>query len=371
MQKINVIIDARMVDNNLHGIARYTYEIINKLNNNQVNLFLLVNDLKLAQQIFGEKQNIKLIKMRSKFLSLFEQIELPWIINRFNGDVIFHTPSFVCSPFINKPIIMTIHDLNHIALPQYYSKFHVVYYNLIVRTCAKKARKILTVSYFSKNEIVKWLKCKDDKVKVTYNGIDSCFKIVKDENQLQQIREKYNLPEKFILYVGNQKKHKNLLTLFQAMAKLDDKDIRLIINGKPTEETKEVIIKLDLQNKVKFIGYIDDKDLPFLYNCCTLFVFPSLYEGFGLPPLEAMACGANVLVARTSSLIEIIDNENLMFSALDSDELAFKINLNFNSILSNDLINYSLRRVKKFNWDETVKLTLNEYYKILELGELE
>ena len=209
--KINIIIDARMVDNNLHGIARYTYEIINNFNDNQLNLFLLVNDLKLAQDIFGEKQHIQLIEMKSKFLSIFEQVELPWIINRFKGNVLFHTPSFVCSPFINKPIIMTIHDLNHITLPQYYSKFHVFYYNLIVKTCAKKAKKILTVSYFSKNEILSWLKCDKDKIKVTYNGIDSRFKVIENKNQLQDIRKKYNLPQKFVLYVGNQKKHKNII----------------------------------------------------------------------------------------------------------------------------------------------------------------
>ena len=309
-----------MVDKHLHGIARYTYEIIKGMSfSNKIHMILLVNNLELSKEIFGQFNNIEFIKMKSKFLSLSEQLELPHIINKYKGKAIFHSPSFVSSPFIKTKMIMTIHDLNHLRFPQYYSPFHKYYYKYIVKPSALKCEKILTVSEFSKNEIVDWLKCDRDKVIVTYNGVDSRFKVIKDKNALLKAKEKYKLPDKFVLYIGNLKPHKNVETLVKAMD-LVDNNIRLVINGKVNESLDKIINTYKLQNKINFIGYVADEDLPALYNLASVFVFPSLYEGFGLPPLEAMACGCPTIISNTEALIEVCSGKATIFE--NTNELA-------------------------------------------------
>ncbi|MBP2032216.1 glycosyltransferase involved in cell wall biosynthesis [Clostridium algifaecis] len=360
-QKLNVIIDARMVDRHLHGIARYTYEIIKNMSfEDKVHMMLLVNNLNLSKEIFGQFNNIEFIKMKSKFLSLSEQIELPLVVNKYNGKSIFHSPSFVASPFIKTKMIMTIHDLNHLRFPKYYSPFHKYYYKYIVKPSALKCKKILTVSEFSKNEIVDWLKCDRDKVVVTYNGVDNRFKYIDDNDKLIKVKNKYNLPNKFILYIGNLKPHKNVRTLIRAMS-LVDNDIKLVINGKINEPLMEVINTYNLKSKIRFIGYVDDEDLPILYNLANVFIFPSLYEGFGLPPLEAMACGCPVIVSNTSSLPEVVGDAGEKFEAEDYEKLAELIKKVLDKSCDKQKL---IERSKLFNWEKTCDKTFKIYYSV-------
>lgn len=361
-KKLNVIIDTRMVDKYFHGIARYTYEIIKYMSfQNKVYMGLLVNDLNISQKIFGKFNNIEFIRMKSRFLSLGEQVELPYIVNKYKNIAIFHSPSFVSSPFIRAKMIMTIHDLNHLRFPQYYTPFHKYYYKYIVKLSALKCEKILTVSEFSKNEIVSWLKCDRNKVVVTYNGVDNKFKVVEDKNVLLRVREKYKLPDKFVLYIGNLKPHKNVKTLIKTMS-LVNGDIKLVINGKVNESLNEIINLYNLQGKINFIGYVDDEDLPALYNLAKVFVFPSLYEGFGLPPLEAMACGCPVIVSNTSSLPEVVGNVGEKFEPNDYIKLSELINKSLNEGIDKKKL---IERAKLFNWERTCDETLSEYYKLI------
>ena len=362
---IDVIIDARMVDRHLHGIARYTYELIkNGTHTNTVKYHLLVNDIDMAKEIFKGIEGIEYILMKSKFLSLQEQIELPRIVNKFKKNAIFHSPSFVGSPFINKPMIMTIHDLNHIRFPEFYTPFHKYYYKYIVKTSANKSKKILTVSNFSKGELVEWLGCSEDKVVVTYNGIDESFKRVTNKKQLGFIKDKYNLPRKFILYVGNQKPHKNVGTLIKAFKELGNEDIYLVMNGKPSNDNSKLIKELGISNKVKNIGFVDDEDLASLYSLAEMFVFPSLYEGFGLPPLEAMACGCPVIVSDAASLPEVVGSSALVYSAKDNVELVNKIEQLLNNVNINAIIEDGINRRLNFKWNICTKKTIDEYKKI-------
>lgn len=358
-KKLDVIIDARMVDRHLHGIARYTYELIRN-NAGEVQYHLLVNDIELAKKIFNGIKNIDFIEMKSKFLSLKEQIELPKIINSFKGDVIFHSPSFVASPFINKKMIMTIHDLNHIRYPEFYTPFHKYYYKFIVKTSAKKCEKILTVSDFSKQELVEWLNCSEDRISITYNGIDEAFKEEKDNEKINNIKLKYGLPEKFALYIGNQKPHKNLITLIRSLPLVDDKEIKLVINGNLSEECYKECVKLKIEDRINCIGFVDDKDLSVLYSLAKVFVFPSLYEGFGLPPLEAMACGCPTIVSNAASLPEVVKDGALIFDVLDYEDLASKINKIRNLNLNN--LKVKAKNVSKiYKWSKCYEETLEEY----------
>jgi glycosyltransferase involved in cell wall biosynthesis len=348
---MNVMIDARMVNEHLHGIGRYTYEIINNVSKEKdVHLKLLVNDLEMSKKIFNGINNIEFIKMKSKFLSLTEQIELPLIVNKYKKDALFHSPSFVSSPFIKCKMIMTIHDLNHLRFPQYYSKFHKYYYKYIVKTSALKCEKILTVSNFSKSEIVEWLKCDKNKVVVTYNGVDDKFKVIDDKDELDRVKQKYNLPDKFVLYIGNLKPHKNVETLVKAMKDVDN-DARLIINGKPNESLTKIMNELDLSNRIQFIGYVEDDDLPIMYNLAKIFVFPSLYEGFGLPPLEAMKCGCPVIVPDSTAFPEVVGDAAIKIKNIS----VVKLTESINEALKNkkdyfQIIKKGIIQTQKFNW---------------------
>lgn len=357
----NIIFDARMINHELHGIARYAYEIINRVSKIEgYKLILLVNDENLAKEMFGEKSSIQYILMKNKFLSLGEQIELPRILNKYSHKAIFHSPSYVSSPFIKIRSIMTIHDLNHLRFPQFYTPFHKYYYNYIVKPSANKASKILTVSNFSRMELLEWLKCNNDKIICTYNGIDEAFRVIKDKNVLKSVKEKYKLPDKFILYVGNQKPHKNLQTIIKSMKYIDD--VKLVINGKGNEFINNCIKESMVEDKVLKIGFIEEKDLPKVYNLATVFVFPSLYEGFGLPPLEAMACGCPAIVSNASSLPEVVGEAGLKVDPLDDKGFADAINKVIkDDVLREQLICEGLERVSKYSWNSLVEDTIKIY----------
>jgi glycosyltransferase involved in cell wall biosynthesis len=355
---MKVILDTRMIDEHVHGIARYTYELINNLSFNK-NIEYICLTIKKNSLLNNESVNFQLIK--SNFLSFQEQIELPLKLNKYRDKAIFHSPSFVSSPFIKCPTIMTIHDLNHLKFPEYYTKFHKYYYNYIVKSSASNAKKILTVSNFSKMEIVNWLKCDSEKVVVTYNGVDENFKVINDKDKLINIRKKYDLPQKFVLYIGNLKPHKNISNLIKAIKKINQ-EITLVINGKSNEILNKIIKENYLGNKVKFIGYVDDDDLLALYNLAELFVYPSLYEGFGLPPLEAMACGCPVITSNTSSLPEVVGDAGIMVDPYDVNEIAKAIDLILsNENLRNEMIERGLKQAKKFSWKKTAEETLKVY----------
>ncbi|TCW40349.1 glycosyltransferase involved in cell wall biosynthesis [Thermohydrogenium kirishiense] len=359
---MNVIIDVRMINENLHGIARYTYELIkNFIKLNDIKIYLLTCDNKFKEKILNQNEDIRYIIVKSGFLSIREPIELPIKLNKYKNEAIFHSPSFVSSPFIRCPTIMTIHDLNHLKFPEYYTKFHKYYYNYIVKPSALNAKKVLTVSNFSKMEIVNWLKCDSEKVVVTYNGVDENFKVINDKDKLIIIRKKYDLPQKFVLYIGNLKPHKNITNLIKAIKKINQ-EIMLVINGESNEILNKIIKENNLENKVKFIGYVDDDDLPALYNLAELFVYPSLYEGFGLPPLEAMACGCPVITSNTSSLPEVVGEAGIMVNPYNVEEIARAIDLVLlNENLRREMIEKGLKQAKKFSWRKTAEETLKVY----------
>lgn len=356
---MKIIVDGRMINSKLHGIGRYAYELVKGITLEKgVYVKLLTNNENESREIFGENERLEFINIKSKFLSPAEIIEIPLKINKYKNEYIYHSPSFSASPFIKLRSFITIHDLNHLALPQYYSKFHKYYYEYIVKPFALRCDKIFTVSQFSKNEIVKWLKCDEQKVDVTYNGIDEKFKIINDKDILNNVKNKYNLPEEFVLYIGNLKPHKNVGTLVKAMKEVKS-GLKLIINGKANEELNSIINEYKLNEKIQFIGYVDEEDLPVIYNLASIFVFPSLYEGFGLPPLEAMACGCKVIVANTTSLPEVVGEEGIKIDVRNAKNIALEIN---SLIADKNKIKYNINN--RFKWTNMVNDTYKIFYNI-------
>jgi len=356
---MNIVLDGRMIGEKMHGIARYAYNLIKGLLNiDQKNKYTVLIGKDFPDIL---SNNLERRALRSKWISISEQWELSKVLRELKPDV-YHTPSFVAPIFNVSPIVMTIHDVNHMVFRNEYSVLHRLYYKFIVKPSAKKSAKILTGSKFSKKEINKYLDISIDKIKVIYNGCGEEFRPVEDFEELTRVRKKYGLPEAFILYVGNYKPHKNVSSLLKAYNKLTC-EIPFVLSGKGNKELLGLTKRLRMEEKVIFIGEIQDSDLPAVYNCATLFVFPSFYEGFGLPPLEAMTCGCPVVVSNTSSLPEVCGNAVYYIDPYSVDSIAqgiYKVLIDGN--LRKNLMQKGLERAKMFSWEKTA----NEVLKVFE-----
>jgi len=245
-----------------------------------------------------------------------------------------------------------------------------------MNSAVKKSDRIITVSDFSKSEIIKYTKTGHDKITVIHNGIDGAkFKSLSGPD-LTHVKEKLKLPGKFILFVGNVKPHKNLKRLLKAYEKICNqgiKDYHLVVAGQ-----KEGFITADtgifnllensavLRDKVSFTGPVDNDALPVLYNAASLLVLPSLYEGFGLPPLEALGCGCPVIVSNTASLPEVCGDAAYYVDPYSGESIADGIyKVLTDRALRQDLVNKGFKRAAMFNWDESAKKHLKIIQEVL------
>lgn len=302
------IVDCRCINlKKNHGISRYTFEIIRNSQDYVKERLVLLSSGKNHEQLekhFGKSVR-KIIKLKSTFLSPLENIEIPYVVNKIanytNGKVAYFSPSFSSPPIVNKNVRMfiTIHDIMHIEF--YKSMKNKLYYSTLVKYYIKRANKIFTVSYYSKERILKYYPLARDKVEVVYPGLDfSTFSKLDQENKKKYSDEFKFLPTKFFLFIGNNKPHKNFSYAYKLFKELKKyyPEHKLITNVGFNFKDKEVL----------FLEKINDRLLNYLYNTCEAFIYPSLYEGFGLPPLEALACGAKVISSTLASLPEVLGN---------------------------------------------------------------
>jgi glycosyltransferase involved in cell wall biosynthesis len=297
---------------------------------------------------------------------------------------------------LGKKVVVTIHDLIPLIYPNHYPPGirGKINFWLQKSRLLKYVDLVITISETSKKDIVRFLNYKPEKIKVVHLAPRDIFRPVNDLKKLQKVKKKFNLPDKFILYVGDVNYNKNISTLIKACK---DLDITLVIVGKhalqideghskkpylggpndwirflfnkPHPETAhfKTLSQLFLQNKkVVRLGYVDDKDLVSVYNLASVYVQPSLYEGFGLPVLEAMACGTPVIASKINAHREIADNKALFFNPKDVLDLQDKIRLVIeDKSLASELSQKSLGNVKKYSWEKTAKGVLKAYEEIL------
>ncbi len=260
-------------------------------------------------------------------------------------------------------MIVTIHDLTHLIFPQFLpNKFAYIYANFMIWFATKGAEKIITVSENTKKDIIEKFKVKPEKIEVIYNGVGEEF-VEKEKSKIEYLYSKFNIPrdKKILMYVGNLKPHKNLETLLEAFSKIEDKEkCCLLLVGKAFEKyniLEEKETKLNIKENVIHTGIVSQEELVDLYNLADLFVFPSLYEGFGIPILEALACGTPVICSNTSSMPEVGGNVVEYINPYDVEEIKDKIQCVFESLgkyNKKDLKSYS----KKFSWIECKKQTM-------------
>lgn len=280
--------------------------------------------------------------------------------------------AFLLAFFNFKNTVVQCYDL--LILKVLRSKKHGNYdarlkYKFIVKGL-EKADRIIAISESTKKDIIECIDYPKDEIDVIYNGVD--HNIFHPMHVPQKFLEKYELNKqcKNILYVGAEDARKNLSTLLKALnlVKKEFSDIMFIKVGDPGWHSERHILKKlikDLDLNAKFVGYVPEHELPYFYNSADVFVFPSLYEGFGLPPLEAMACGTPVVTSNTSSLPEVVGNAGIMVDPLDVDGFAEAIiKVLDNENLRNTLIQRGLERAREFTWERTAKETLEVYKKL-------
>lgn len=302
-----------------------------------------------------------------KYYSLREQLELPRILRRHRIDLL-HSPHFVLPLFGPCATVATIHDVIYLAckedLPSWAGR---VYYRGMMAASARKADRIITVSEFSKADIVRFLKVDPARIEVVYSGVSPAFQPVQDQSRIGQVRRRHGISREFILYAGIYKPRKNHAGLLRAMQKLIANGIsaQLVIAGSMDEgraSLEKLAAELKIADSVIFTGFINDSDLAALYSAARVYACPSLYEGFGFTVLEAMACGAPVVCSNATSLPEIAGDAALFADPNNPDEFAHALARVFSDDeLRSRLIARGHENCRRFSWQNAAVRTIAVY----------
>ena len=267
--------------------------------------------------------------------------------------------------------VITVHDVSFIGHPEWWTTKERFIFSFL-NNSIKNAEKIIAVSNWTKMEIIRHFNIDENKISVIYNGVCEVFNPDIDKALIYRIKSRYSLPDKYIVYVGRFNVRKNISTLIKAFSIFKGyhkNDIKLVLVGKEewkTEDITRLIYKLNLQNEVISTGYIPNSDLPVIYNSAKIFVFPSLYEGFGLPPLEAMASGVPTITSDIPIFSELFGNVTINVPPLDINEMAKAMEkLIIDTSFREDLIQKGLEIAKKFKWDKTAEETIELYKDII------
>lgn len=302
----------------------------------------------------------------------WEQVVQPFVL-RWEGIDLLHSLAFV-SPLVSPyPTVVTIYDLSFLLFPKSLRGLKRFYLSLFTRISARRARRVIAISKSTKKDIVRLFEIPSEKVDVIYCGVDEAFQSL-SEDQVADFRRKRGLPERFIFFVGTLEPRKNVTTLIEAYSSLVTRypSLKLVIGGAKGWFYEDIFAKVErlgLQGEVLFPGHIPRTELPLWYNVAELFVYPSLYEGFGLSPLEAMACGTPAIASNTSSLPEVMGEAGILVDPLDVEALAGAMS----RVLSDKALRQAmgeqgLIRAKGFSWSRTAHETVEVYQRAMVRG---
>lgn len=302
-----------------------------------------------------------------------EQWTLPLEIWPLRLDLL-HSPDYVPPFRRNCRSVITVHDLAFLQTPEILTTESARYYGQIDRA-VRDAEGIIAVSHSTKRDMMNLLAVPAHRVTVVHEAANPVFRPLDDAAALNAVRKRYDLPERFILFIGTIEPRKNLPTLIQAYRLLREREgpglPALVVAGAKGwlfDSVFALVEQLDLVDQVLFTGGIPWVDVPALYNLAEAFVFPSLYEGFGLPPLEAMACGTPVIAADVSSIPEVVGEAGLLIDPNDAEGLSEALGRVLNDpALRQDLRQRGLARAREFSWDRAARETLAVYRQAMEM----
>ncbi len=354
------------------GIGRYTRGLVAALAEidraNDYNLFCAGEAP--DRKTWPENFTVRVSKVPARWLTAgWHRLRLPLPAERLAGDCdIFHSPDFSLPPLRSARGVVTVHDLSFLRLPEHADPGLRDYLEKSVPQAVARAHRVLADSENTRRDLIELLNVAADKISVVPAGVETRFRPVRDTVKLAEVRARYGLPDWFILFVGTLEPRKNLARLIAAygqMRRQTGLPHALVLAGKPGwlyQGIYDQVAEEGLNEHVRFPGFIADADLPAAYTLADLLAFPSLYEGFGLPPLEAMACGTPVVCSDNSSLPEAVGSAALLVDATDVDALA--------DAMARVLGNASLRvrlgdlgraQAARFTWDAAARKLLEAY----------
>ncbi len=359
-----IYVNGRFLLQNLTGVNRFAYELCRVWAETGVSFALCCPPGKIRECY--DISNFKIIVCGCGKSHVWEQLALPLWFSRVRGKKIL-----VCftglGPLLIRKKIMTIHDLAFMVNPKWYSRSYRLWYRLMTPLCAFTSMKILTVSEFSKSEIMQRLSISNDKICVVYNAVSPLFHAKHDENCWAEKRD--YVGEKYILAVSSIDPRKNFSMLLKAFSYVNDRNIKLyIVGGQSSIYSTSIaaLSKEDTSERIKWLGRVSDQQLKWFYTHALCFVYPSLYEGFGIPPLEAMSCGTPTIVSAISVLKEVCGDAALYVNPHDEKDIADKINqLAHDENLCHELKKKGRKRCVAFSWERSAALLANEVSMLL------
>ena len=368
---MRIAIDVRKLND--YGVGTYIRNLVGQLarldHDTEYVLVCKPDDLELPRQL---GPNFRGVADPSGQYSVREQLSIPASLLRTSPHL-FHTPHYVLPALTPCRSIVTIHDCIHLVFPQYLEgRIARTYARSAFWTAVHRANRILTVSEASKRDILRFFPIAPEKVTVIYNAIADHFYDEPPAEEMAQVQERYQLHDRFVMYAGNVKPHKNLERLVDAFVLLRHDaaydDLKLLITGSEISKyapLRRAVHRHNLHKHVRFLGYQSEQTLAVLYRLADVFVFPSLYEGFGLPPLEAMASGTPVVVSNASSLPEVVGDAGVLVNPYDVTSIADGIRRVLDdSALRDALKTRGLARARSFSWPASVKRIRDIYQEI-------
>lgn len=320
-----------------------------------------------------EDTNTKIMIASKRHHRFFEQHYFPNNLKKENVDI-YHIPQNGIGISDNIPCkkVVTVHDLIPYILPETVGRGYLGKFLKEMPRIMELTDGVITVSECSKRDILKFFSIDEDKVFVTPLAADIKYRPLDKDNCKEILVETYGINKPFILYIGGFSPRKNvsgLMTAFSKIHKNLDKEYDLVIVGANKDDgelLKNLSIELNIELNIKFTGYIPEDHLPIFYNACDVFTYPSLYEGFGLPPLEAMSCGTPVLTSNISSIPEVVGDGGILIDPLSMKSLMYSLEalLNDESIRK-DISEKALLRASQFSWEKTSEKTIEAYNRIL------
>lgn len=371
-----VLINCLLLTSKLSGVEVYIENLIFELNQKKHSFEIFILISKSYTSDINKLNNLRIIQIpincTNRILRIIlENIYIPYCIIKYKINIL-HSTAYILPFFTPCKTIVTIHDIIALKFPSLCQNVTAYYFKISLPYSINKADKIITVSNTVKNDIIEYNSSSKEKIKTTYLGVDHKFYKKNMIEKFVDLKLKYNLSEKYILFVGNVEPKKNLSNLvlaFNQFKSEDKNDIKLVIAGRLAwkyDETIDIINSSQFKSSIYLIGYVEEEDLPYLYRNAILFTFVSIYEGFGIPALEAMASGVPLLVSNRGSLPEITNNLCPQVDPFDINGMSAEMhrmieNKNDDKKIS-EVINWSKRFTCKKMANETLDIYKNLLY---------
>ncbi len=366
-------IDARFYRRSTAGLGRYSQALITLLakidKKNQYIIYLTKEDVK-EYKITAQNFQKKIIDV--PHYSISEQVKFLKILNQDKNDLV-HFLNFNHPIFYKGKFIVTVHDLTIMFFPVGSSQnsfFRRFAFKTVFSSAVKNASKVIAISENTKKDVIKEFAISNKKIQIIYEGIDSRYnsQSALNKEKVEKFKKKYKLEKPYIFFLSQWRPHKGLPELIKAFEILHQRyklPHNLVIGGKPNKSFPDIILSIETsgyKKKIILPGFIPEEDLPLFYACADSFIFPSKYEGFGLPPLEAMACGTPVIASNKSCMPEILGDAAVYFDPNNTQNMAKTIKeVLTNQKLLSEMSNKGLEQVKKYSWNKMARETLQLY----------